>query len=308
MKGQDNWRGPRLAVFLLVGMLVAIPALLFSGHATAEAFLVASVLGAAVTANQLLRRRDCNKNGGPVAASTTLYQGTMAFVNATGYIDDDTASGVNKFAGIVPVQVDNSSGAAGDLDTDLFAEGQFLLTGSGFTQADVGKPVFATDNNTIVLAPTDAAVYVGTVATFESTTTLWVRLDTEEQRIAVLSEAFVIGDFTDNADTTGYVDMAAALPVGAIPLAWKAVTTTGFTGDTTAAIQVGVSGDVDRFSGATDQSVLAAGTVGASALGVADSLDGIGAASTPRITVTGTADFGSIAAGAMTVTVYYLRP
>lgn len=122
-----------------------------------------------------------------------------------------------------------------------------------------------------------------------------------------LTETFAIGDFTDNANTTGYVDFTDDVPAGAVITGWKAVVATGFTGDTTAVIQVGVAGDLDRFSADTAQSVLAAGTVGSAAL-AADTADGLSAAVSPRITVTGGADFGSIAAGSMTVSVFYSVP
>ena len=105
-------------------------------------------------------------------------------------------------------------------------------------------------------------------------------------------------DFTDNADATGYVDLTTQLPAGAIPLGWRCTVATGFTGDTTAVIQVGVSGDLNRFSADTAQSVLAAATVGASSL-AADACDGMNAAQTIRLTVTGGADFTSIAAGSI---------
>jgi hypothetical protein len=120
-----------------------------------------------------------------------------------------------------------------------------------------------------------------------------------------LSEVVAFGDFTDNEDTTGYIDLATQIPAGAIPIGFKAVVATGFTGDTTAVVQVGVAGDLDRFSAVTDQSVLAAATVGATV--PTDACDGMNAAQTVRVTVTGGADFSSISAGSMTVTLYYLQ-
>ena len=128
-------------------------------------------------------------------------------------------------------------------------------------------------------------------------------------RVVVISKVCAVADFTDNTNTTGYIDFATnALPAGAIPIAWKAVVTGGFTGDTTAVIELGVTGDLDRFSADTAQSVFAPGTIGASVL-AASACDGISAASTPRVTVTGGADFTSIktaATGAMTVYLYYI--
>lgn len=128
-------------------------------------------------------------------------------------------------------------------------------------------------------------------------------------KVSVISKVCAVADFTDNTNTTGYIDFATdSLPAGAIPIAWKAVVTGGFAGDTTAVIQVGVAGILDRFSADTAQSVFAAGTVGSACL-AAGACDGIGAASTPRVTVTGGADFTSIvtnAGGAMTVYLYYI--
>jgi hypothetical protein len=168
-----------------------------------------------------------------------------------------------------------------------------------------------------------------------------------------------ITDFTNNDDATGYVDIDTVLPIGAIPLAWKATVLNAVTnalyepadgstiafvyggesadtitdsassfvaagfedGDTftisgstsndgdyeivsvtagtitlatgeitaaedgidgisfigtpTATVSVGVSGDLDRFSADTAQSVAAAGTVGATVL-AADACKGVG--------------------------------
>lgn len=259
----------------------------------------------AVTADQLLYRQVSERSGIPVAASTILYQATLAFTNASGYLDDDTANGANKFAGITVKRCDNSGGANGDISADVYREGKFKLTGSGFAQTDVLQPVFATDNYTITTSPTDNAVYIGICSEYISATQIVVELDTKEGRIGVLSEAFVVGDFTDNADATGYVDFTGSLPAGCVVLGWKAVTATGFAGDTTAVAQVGVAGDLDRFSAIATGSVFAAGTVGAQPAD--DSSAFCAAATTPRVTVTGGSDFGSVSAGATTITLTYIR-
>lgn len=273
--------------------------------ADAGSTVLVTGLGMAVTANQLITRQDSDRAGYPVAASTTIYQGTLAFVNASGYLDDDTANGANKFAGVSVELCDNSSGANGDLKVDVWCEGKFELTGSGFAQTDIGKPAYATDNYTVTANPTDGAVYIGIIKEYVSATKVVVELDTKEQRIGYLSEAFAIGDFTDNGDDTGYVDFAGSIPAGAIVLGWEAVVATGFTGDTTAVAQVGVAGDLDRFSANVAQSVLAAASVGSQPAD--DSSAYVGAAATPRVTVTGGSDFGSVAAGSMTVTLVYLK-
>ena len=70
----------------------------------------------ATAQNEIITRQAGDWINGKVAASTQLFQGTLGYYNATGFLDDDTASGLNKFAGVVREEQDNSSGSAGDLD------------------------------------------------------------------------------------------------------------------------------------------------------------------------------------------------
>ena len=128
--------------------------------------------------------------------------------------------------------------------------------------------------------------------------------DASLPRVSVTSQSVAFGDFTDNTDATGFVDLDTDLPAGAIPIGTKFVVSTGFAGDTTAIVQAGISGTLDMFTENTDQSVLVAATVGSTP--TPDCADGMNAAKTIRVTVTGGADFTSISAGVMVVYVYYL--
>ena len=131
----------------------------------------------AVTANQLIAAR--NPGGlisAPVAASTRLYQGTMSFaVAASGYADDDTATGANAFLGIVKDDTDNSSGSAGDKTAELYTDGIFELAGSGFTQALVGDKIYASDNFTVTATSTNNTM-IGRCVEFVSATKLRVQI------------------------------------------------------------------------------------------------------------------------------------
>ena len=123
--------------------------------------------------------------------------------------------------------------------------------------------------------------------------------------LGLIEQTIGYAEFTDNTDTTGYKDLAEQLPPGALPIGWRCRVTTGFSGDTTAVVQVGVSGDLDQYSADVTQSVLTSGTlVGALAI-AADSGDDMNTGVTIRVTVTGGADFTSINAGSMTVSVWY---
>lgn len=112
----------------------------------------------------------------PVAASTTLYEGTIVCADTSGYaaVGADTAS----FAvlGICTKQVDNSSGSNGDL-TAIVERGQLeRIATAVLVQADVGKNAVIADDQTV----TDAAaatndIAVGVIERFE-TGYAWVRV------------------------------------------------------------------------------------------------------------------------------------
>lgn len=135
----------------------------------------------AVTANQTLRRRDGNRANYLAAAATYFYAATLAFINEAGYLVSIVNSGVNKFAGLVVKEVDNSAGAAGDLNVEVMVDRDVvLLTGTGFTQATVGRKIYATDNYTITTNPTNA-VYIGRCVEYYSTTQVYVQIVAHDQ-------------------------------------------------------------------------------------------------------------------------------
>jgi len=119
-------------------------------------------------------------------------------------------------------------------------------------------------------------------------------------RLRCLVEAFAFGDMTDGESTAGTLNLTGKLPAGAKPLGGKIVVGAGFTGDTSAAADVGTSGDPDAFI--DNVSVLAAATV----FGKASDDGLLLAETTVQVTVTGGTDFGGITAGAATVHIFYL--
>lgn len=124
---------------------------------------------------------------------------------------------------------------------------------------------------------------------------------------SICSQTLAFDKFTDNENTTGYIDFDKKLPAGAVPLFWRAKTTAGFAGDTSAVMQVGIDGDVNKYSANVAQSCFAAGTVGSMVLAV-DAMTSHATAQTPRVTVTSGTDFGAITAGAMKVEIFYIEP
>jgi len=192
--------------------------------------------------------------------------------------------------------------------SSLEAEGIFSVDKESTTDTyTAGQDVYWDSTNTRATG-TPTLTYLGeaTEAAAATATKVLVRGKFRinlPQPFGVISEAIVYSGFTDNGDATGYIDLSTDIPASSVVIGWKVVTSTGFTGDTTAVVSVGDT-DVDRFSSVTTGSVLAAGTVGS------QPKDGVNAfcaaATTPRVTVTGGADFGSISAGAATVYIYYM--
>ena len=130
----------------------------------------------AASADQLLQARD--PKGlipGLVAASTTLSDNTLGFW-ASGYVDDDTSTGSNAFAGVVKEGQDNSSGSAGDLSCELYTEGVFYLPGSGLAQSDVGSVCYASDNYTVTTTSTNNT-QIGRIVDFVSATLVGVKIE-----------------------------------------------------------------------------------------------------------------------------------
>ena len=129
----------------------------------------------AVTANQLVKVQDGDLRSYPVAASVNVLQGTMVYLTAAGFATDVTATGVNGFVGIAVGQADNTSGAAGDIQVEVYTEGDFELVGAGtYTQANVGDYVYGDDNYVINTAIGSTSVPIGRVVGFVSATRLIV--------------------------------------------------------------------------------------------------------------------------------------
>ncbi len=78
-----------------------------------------------------------------------------------------------------------------------------------------------------------------------------------------------------------------------------------FTVTSTAAVQIGISGDINKYSADTTESVAATGTVGSGSLAV-DAVTGLSTEKTPRVTVTEGGNFGALDTGSMVATIYYL--
>ena len=110
----------------------------------------------------------------------------------------------------------------------------------------------------------------------------------------IYAETVLKSAFTDGGSTSGYLDLAVPIPAGARVLDWQADVRVALSGDTSAVLQVGESGNVDRFSSLTTSSVFVTGVVGSTAPTVSGDPGYCVAAVTPRLTVTSNSDFTNV--------------
>lgn len=129
----------------------------------------------AVTANQQVTKSNATRSKVPVASAKTIYRGTLVF-GASGLATNVIASGANPFLGIAVDAADNSAGSAGDISVETDNCGRYLLTGSGFSQANVGARAYASDNYTVTATAEDTT-YIGVFDEYVSSTKMWVAID-----------------------------------------------------------------------------------------------------------------------------------
>ena len=119
-----------------------------------------------------------------------------------------------------------------------------------------------------------------------------------------IEEEVVRSQFTDGGSTSGTYQMKSAIPVGGHVLATTYTGIIGFTGDTSAVMTVGDGSDVDRYNTGTPSVYTTAGAVEA---GVPSGVKGHATAIYPTLTVTSAADFTNVTAGAVKVTIFFVK-
>jgi hypothetical protein len=123
-------------------------------------------------------------------------------------------------------------------------------------------------------------------------------------KIAFIQETVAFGDFTDGGGAAGTIDLSTDIPLGAVVTQSFIDDVTGFAGDTSAVVTIGDGTDVDRYNTGTPDVFTTATAISAGAVsGTAFH----SAAKTPTITVTSAADWGSVTAGQMTITIAYYQ-
>jgi hypothetical protein len=105
-----------------------------------------------------------DSNAIPVVAGAKIYQCALVGRSAAGYGQPLQAGDIA--VGFAKEHTDNTNGIDGEKTCELKAKGKVSLFISGITIADVGRKVYASDDNTFTLTATGNS-FVGFVARFE---------------------------------------------------------------------------------------------------------------------------------------------
>lgn len=121
----------------------------------------------------------------------------------------------------------------------------------------------------------------------------------------VITQRLTRAQFTDGGGTSGTKDLNGTIPAGSIVTRSLCSRITGFTGDTSATLILGVTGgDTDRYMTGTP-SVFTTAAQGVD-LGVPSGTVWHTAAAIPTALITSAADFTNVVAGALTIKLFYV--
>lgn len=109
-----------------------------------------------------------------VIAADIIYEGAAVGDNASGYARPLVAG--DSFRGFAESKVDNSAGAAGALNVRVKQKGIVKLPIGSLAITDVGKAVYASDDDTFTLTATSNS-HIGRVISFVSTGVGMVEFD-----------------------------------------------------------------------------------------------------------------------------------
>lgn len=110
-----------------------------------------------------------------MAASTTIYKGSLVMINSSGLaVPASAENGNNGCVGVATEQV--TSAASGSYYIEV-QTGEFLFAATSITQAMVNDLVYADDDNTVDETATQYDPTAGIITQFVSTTSAWVLVD-----------------------------------------------------------------------------------------------------------------------------------
>ena len=129
---------------------------------------------AALTENKEVISKVPGKNVFPVGAAKTIYKGALIMLKS-GYAEGAATGAGSYYAGVALHSADNSAGSAGDINVECDHEEVLKLDGfTGLAQTDIGKTVYATDDQTVTLTQGNN-IPVGKIVEYINSTTAMVK-------------------------------------------------------------------------------------------------------------------------------------
>lgn len=107
--------------------------------------------------------------GFKVAGGAKLFANALVCADVDGFAVPMGAA-ATKFLGVNVQQVDNTNGQDGDMVAEVRRHGAHLFKCAAFTQAMVGKPAFATDDETVIDASAAGRMPIGQIVEVLSAT------------------------------------------------------------------------------------------------------------------------------------------
>jgi hypothetical protein len=130
---------------------------------------------AALTKDRATPYREGVEVAYPVAAAVKIYAGSLVCANTSGYAAPAADTSGYRLAGVALEQVDNTDGGDGAKSVRLRRHGIFEFDAASITQAMVGDPMYAVDDQTFddAAGPTND-VKVGVLVKYGSATKGWI--------------------------------------------------------------------------------------------------------------------------------------
>lgn len=128
----------------------------------------------ALSANYARNGKDHKMPNYPVKADAVIYQGALVMIDSTGFLKPCAVEAGAVFAGISRSSVDATGESNGDSRCDVEARDAFEVSCAGMTDADLGKKVYASDDNTVTLTQATDEPEVGRIIEVISATKVMV--------------------------------------------------------------------------------------------------------------------------------------
>lgn len=130
-----------------------------------------------------------------VASSVYVYKGSFVGLNSTGYVRP-LLSG-DAFVGIAYEEKNNNTGSEGDQSVRVYTLGDFGHTLTGATVGDIGRPVFASEEDTLTFNGAGNS-YVGIVQDRIASNEIILRIDSGRRLVKSITHA--VEDLAAGAD------------------------------------------------------------------------------------------------------------